>query len=290
METNEKDQTSTVKDQAIFAHYLAVLPVLGELLDLCLILVDREKYLFVQSSSSYIVKSAKAGEPYIQVGSAVQAIAERRNIVKRVDKATAGSNVSFFTSSAPVFNDENAVIGAVTVIQTVDKQEAVHAMAAELTQAISTLAANTEEISAQSQEIAGVSQDLVRKVTESLARVHQTNQVLELIKGVAGQTNLLGLNAAIEAARVGEQGRGFGVVAQEIRKLADSTSDSVTQISRIINAVQADSEYNKNHLELMVQAISQIASAVNDTANTVQQTSELAARLNRMAEEMFLNK
>lgn len=288
MET--KEQMSTVKDQAIFAHYLAVLPVLGELLDLCLILVDREKYLFVQSSSSYIVKSAKAGEPYIQVGSAVQAIAERRNIVKRVDKAAAGSHVSFFTSSAPIVNDENTVIGAVTVIQTVDKQEAVHAMAADLTQAISTLAANTEEISAQSQEIAGVSQDLVKKVTESLARVHQTNQVLELIKGVAGQTNLLGLNAAIEAARVGEQGRGFGVVAQEIRKLADSTSDSVTQISRIINAVQADSEYNKDHLELMVQAISQIASAVNDTANTVQQTSELAARLNRMAEEMYLNK
>lgn len=285
----EDNETITDGNQAIFDQYLRVLPLVGELLDLCFLMVDTEKYLFIRSSSTYKVETAKTGSPFIKKGSAAVAMDERRRVVKVVDKAVAGTSVSFFSSSMPIYNDGGEVIGAITAVETIARQEAVHQMAVELSGAISTLASNTEEISAQSQEISGVSHELVEKVTNSVTRVRETSQVLDLIRNIAGQTNLLGLNAAIEAARVGDQGRGFGVVAQEIRKLADSTSESIKQIGHIINAVQADSEHNKDQLEHIGQAISQIASAVGDTANTVQQVSALAARLKEMADDMFNN-
>lgn len=285
----EDNETVIDGNQAIFDQYLRVLPVIGELLDLCFLMIDKEKYLFIRSSSTYKVETAKPGSPFIKKGSAAVAMDERRRIVKVIDKAVAGTSVSFFSSSIPVYNDGGDVIGAITAVETISRQEAVHQMAIELSGAISTLASNTEEISAQSQEISGVSHELVKKVTDSLTRVRETSQVLDLIRNIAGQTNLLGLNAAIEAARVGDQGRGFGVVAQEIRKLADSTSESIKQIGHIINAVQGDSEHNKDQLEHIGQAIEQIASAVGDTANTVQQVSALAARLKEMADDMFNN-
>ena len=105
-------------------------------------------------------------------------------------------------------------------------------------------------------EAVSASADSVRELG---ARGEQIGQVIEVINDIADQTNLLALNAAIEAARAGEHGRGFAVVADEVRKLADRTTKATEEVADSIRAIQNETE---NAVERMQSGTEQVAKGV----------------------------
>ncbi|BCJ96210.1 hypothetical protein acsn021_37790 [Anaerocolumna cellulosilytica] len=123
-----------------------------------------------------------------------------------------------------------------------------------------------EEKMEENKEISG---RVGEAVTDLMDKSKEIGKILQVIKGVAEQTNLLALNAAIEAARAGEHGKGFAVVSEEIRKLAEQSSESSKQITEIINDVQRGIENTVIQIEKVEVLSTEQESALNQTVQAI---------------------
>jgi methyl-accepting chemotaxis protein len=149
-----------------------------------------------------------------------------------------------------------------------------------------------------SQTISGMQRiaDTVRSSAESISKLassaDQIGEIIGVIDDIADQTNLLALNAAIEAARAGEQGRGFAVVADEVRKLAERTGKATGEITEMIKGIQTDTSEAVNSMESGIQEVDkgreladQAGNSLGEIVNMSQRVMDMIRQIATAAEE-----
>lgn len=138
-----------------------------------------------------------------------------------------------------------------------------------VTRAVSQIMVVSQQVSATTKEMEALSQ-----------RANEVSRIVITIKGIADQTNLLALNAAIEAARAGEQGRGFAVVADEVRKLAESTSVATDEISGMLDRMREATRQvaaHMQHSQTQVSASADIANEAHQVMSMIGFSAQSAA-------------
>jgi methyl-accepting chemotaxis protein len=150
------------------------------------------------------------------------------------------------------------------------------------------MSASIREISRSAQEAAVVADDAVRIVASTNTTLNQLGNssaeignVIKVITGIAEQTNLLALNATIEAARAGELGKGFAVVATEVKELAQETAKATEDVSRRIQAIQADSTQAVHAIAQIGDTVGKINELQATIAAAVEEQTAAAAEIDR---------
>ena len=217
-------------------------------------------------------------------------------------------------NSSSVQVNQNADALSVTAEQVAQSSRQQTVRAADAASSVEQLNASFKEIAATSEEIVSAAntarelskqgnkvvasavqgiERVARTVSESAtsiadlgARSTQIGKILSVIKDIADQTNLLALNAAIEAARAGEQGRGFAVVADEVRKLAERTTAATAEISSMIGGIQSDTgqavesmRQGSNEVRIGVELANQAGKALQDITRSVEQVVEMIGQI-----------
>lgn len=274
------------QNDLIIQHFLYVLPFLNDMLssDVGVSLTDREKFLLYKPGRTLDLK-VPVNAPLKPNMPLYRSIHEKRRVFVRIEDSKMWGK-PFIAISMPICNLAGDVIGAVSVSETIDRQDALKKVVLQITEQVGILASGSQEIAAQATEISRLSHTMSLASVVAQSRMKETDQILGLIKNLAGQTNLLGLNAAIEAARVGNNGRGFSVVAEEIRKLSTSSGDSIKKIEIIVKELQNESSDTSQRVNEIDKLLGQMTIAIEHVAGSLQEVNSVVQQLEDMADAM----
>lgn len=238
-----------INDEEILRAFTIVLPYLNNLTrdDTAYSLADTKQYIYYEPSAGFDLN--------IKYGDNISEMAKKCLISGKMQKSDIPESVfgrKLKIIVLPIKNSKGQIIG--TIGNGIDMESA-----NQLIESVNEIAKSTEQVSSGTNELANaatelakIGQEIVQQAQVTVETSKKTSEALELIKSIAEQTNLLGLNAAIESARAGEHGKGFSVVSSEIRKLANKSKESSSNIKEII--------------EDMNKCVNDIAESVNETA------------------------
>ena len=235
---------------------------------------------FIDSFQGLINKIDKSIDPVVEVASVVSANGEKTREGAQSQAQETDQVATAVTEMAAAVNEvaSNASITMNATKEAEDKAEDGRGVVTETVMSINALADEMNHASEVIKKLEGFSVEI--------------GSVLDVIKGIAEQTNLLALNAAIEAARAGEQGRGFAVVADEVRTLAGRTQNSTDEIQRMIDQLQGAAgeavtvmERGHEKVEVSVENASKAGEALNGITESVTTIASMTAQIASSAEE-----
>lgn len=275
----EKQHNYQNEENKILSALLTVAPMLNDLYydDICVSINDRQKILAYYPGETFDL-GTKAGAEIQKNWLVNLAMEKNKKIVKEQDASVIG--IPYVGIALPITDDMGGVIGGISILQSTEKTVRLQEMANKLTGFIDNLTSTMEEISAESEELTASSEEIAAVSEQTKLQVNETEEIAQLINKISRRINLIGLNAAIEAARVGSEGSGFKVVADEIRNLALQSAESLAKINEILNSI-------RDGISNLTEGVKLMSTSSDNQARVLESIAQEVEEVNLLSHDLY---
>lgn len=251
----------------------------ASLFDSSITIADSEGTIIYKLAAKSFGANTKVGDK--AKGTLIEAMETKTVIRRTVPKEKYG--VPFKVVSIPLIENDQ-VAGVLVSSTSVDNQQTLHEAAQSISSMAQQLSATVEESAVSAAELAKELSQARTSTEEILDQIKKTDEILEFIRNVANNSNLLGLNAAIEAARAGDHGHGFAVVAEEIRKMALNSSQAVKNIAVILEKIKDENTNIANAIANSAQRSERQAAVTEEISASMQELNSSATDVERISD------
>lgn len=273
-----------INDNELMQSFYNLMPYFKYYFDAELIFTisNTENFLLVEDSTN-LKMASKKGDKIPKGCAADVCLREKKAISLIVPKEVFG--VPLKNMAVPVL-ENGKIVGTMVIGMSIEKKEKISNMSNALSDSLTQISTNLFDMSSGIQKISGANSDIQKFIQITNDGAKKTDEVLTFIEGIAKQTNLLGLNAAIEASRAGEYGKGFGVVSNEIRNLSKSSKESINEINKILNNIQDSIKQISDRFNNSNELLDNQALRLEEINGKIQELDSTAAILKEFAAKM----
>lgn len=252
----------------------------------CIFMSDLKVYARKILSENFDVPDIHVGNEIGDGTTTHRAITGKKTLIEELDSNKYGVPVMIMCT--PIFDEDDPTQVVAVFGMAIPRQNALdlRLMANSLNSGVGEISAVIQQISASAMEMANNEQELNNNIGNISVMSEQINDVLSLIKQIAAQIKMLGLNAAIEAARAGDLGRGFGVVAEEIRKLADESRNTVFKIQGFTDNIKKKVDETQKNSEITLRSIQEQAAASQELTANIEELNSMSGQLEEIAQKI----
>ncbi|MBK3496853.1 chemotaxis protein [Viridibacillus sp. YIM B01967] len=244
--------------------------------EICISIVDRKNsQVYFAAPGNKVDMGIKIGDK-IQISNDVQAVYAGKTAALDIPAEQFG--ISLHAKMYPI-KEDGRVIGLLNLVFSTENQEKLQSYMENLQNVILGLQDKVHLVASHSEELAATSTEITAQSRQALQDSEASHSVTDFIKSISQQTNLLGLNASIEAARAGQHGAGFNIVAQEVRKLSLETKTATEKIEDSLKNIT-------QNLQGLMGSMSQVNTASNEQAELVQDFSSIIEELGSLSSQM----
>lgn len=266
----------------ILSHFIDLADYLPKFFneDIIIGVTDTNNFLF-QSINKNIPVTVKAGDPVTKGDGMYEAMHYGKTYSVIIPEEKFG--VTYRSTTVPIRDKNGVVIGAFGVGKSLENQIKINSLAENLSKSLQEISKAVGHISNNLQEVVESNIEILEVAQTTKEETEKTDKVLNFLNSIAKQTNLLGLNASIEAARAGKYGRGFDIVAQEIRKLSSSSSESMQEIETILYGVKVLVEGTVENINKTDEIFREQAAAVQEITANIEEITSLSVLLEEIS-------
>jgi len=281
------EDTGVVLNSKLYQNLLTMLPIMTALFTdrtVGFYATDREKFI-MKIDPLNRVSFVTTGKTFAKGGAADYVMDSGQSFAVELGAETYG--IPLRVASFPIFDDDTGeAIGTIGMVITRHNAEAMKEMSQSFMDGLSEISAAVQQTAASAASINSSEQKLNQHIEEIGSSAKEIFSILDSIKSIADQTKMLGLNAAIEAARAGDAGKGFGVVAEEIRKLSESSKQTADGIGRLTRAIEEKISVAKDSSLTTMQASEEQAAASQEISASIEELLAISHKLNDLAENI----